>query len=262
MSTATGHQRLTETDRRARSKADQVYAQVKESILSGALPPGSSIDKMALCQQLNVSRFPVSAAINRLAYERLVVIEPQHGSFVARLATSDMREWMMIRRALEIEIVGELALDVPEEARSGLGRNMRYQQVACDAADASGFYTLDVEFHRLLVGALGFRQAVEILEGLRSHLERLRRLLLAPPDRMIEACAEHRRIVAAMEAGDRAGAQEAMRTHLDQTTRLFENFAVQFPNLFTPSPSQYKQSPNNFTQSASLFTQSARFYSA
>lgn len=237
MSTATGHQRNTEMDRRARSKADQVYAQVKESILSGALPPGSAIDKLAICQQLNVSRFPVSTAINRLAYERLVVIEPQHGSFVARLATSDMREWMMIRRALEIEIVGELAMDLPEEARSGLERNLRYQQTACDAADTSGFYTLDVEFHRLLVGALGFRQAIEILEGLRSHLERLRRLLLTPPNRMVEACAEHRRIVAAMEARDRSGAHEAMRIHLDHTTRLFEKFAVQSPGLFTESTS-------------------------
>ena len=254
MSSATGHQRPPETDRRTRSKADQVYAQVKESILSGMLSPGSAIDKVALCQRLNVSRFPVSAAINRLAYERLVVIEPQHGSFVARLAISDMREWMMIRRALEIEIVGELALDVPEAARSGLERNLRYQQAACDAADSSGFYALDVEFHRLLVGALGLRQVVEILEGLRSHLERLRRLLLAPPDRMINACAEHQRIVAAMEAGDRAGAQEAMRTHLDQTTRLFENFALQFPDLFTQSPSQYKQSPSIISQSPGAFT--------
>jgi len=57
---------------RADSKAGQVYGAVKEAILSGDLEPGQPIDKLALCDRLGVSRFPVSAAISRLAFERLV----------------------------------------------------------------------------------------------------------------------------------------------------------------------------------------------
>src|SRR5579884_3935270 len=94
--------RMTQsTDARRASKADQVYEDIKEAILSGALEPGAAIDKMALAERLGMSRFPITTAINRLAYERLVVIEPQHGSFVAKISAEDVRELMLIRRALE-----------------------------------------------------------------------------------------------------------------------------------------------------------------
>ena len=222
----------SDADLRRSSKAEQVYAEVKESILSGTLQPGAAIDKIALCERLGVSRFPVSTAINRLAFERLVLIEPQHGSFVAKIATTDVREWMMIRRALETEITGELALNLTADVRASLGRNLRYQQTASEAGDRFGFYALDVEFHRLIIGALGFVQAIEILESLRAHLERLRRLLLAPVGRMPDAFAEHQAIVAALESGQRQSARQAMRQHLEQTTRLFEDFARACPDLF------------------------------
>ena len=109
---------------------------------------------------------------------------------------------------------------------------MRYQQAASEAGDRFGFYALDVEFHRLIISALGFVQAVAILESLRAHLERLRRLLLVPPGRMPHAFAEHQAIVVALESGQRQPARQAMREHLEKTTRLFEDFARTSPDLF------------------------------
>src|SRR5258708_38618590 len=92
---------MSETEARRSSKADHVYRDLKESILSGALEPGGAIDKLALCERLGVSRFPVSSAISRLAYERLVTIEPQHGCVVAKIWIADVRERLRGRRALE-----------------------------------------------------------------------------------------------------------------------------------------------------------------
>src|SRR5579872_4915106 len=142
-----------EESRRA-SKADQVYDEIKEAILSGSFEPGMAIDKVELCNRLGMSRFPVTTAINRLAYERLVVIEPQHGSFVAKISADDVRELLLIRRALEAEIAGEAAQRLTSEALEKLERNLRYQAAAVEAQDYSGFYALDVEFHRILIGGL------------------------------------------------------------------------------------------------------------
>src|ERR1700735_5827808 len=69
----------------AYSKADAVYGELKEAILSGALEPGSLIDKTDLCERLHVSRFPRSAAVSPLAYDRLVDVAPPHGSFFGRI---------------------------------------------------------------------------------------------------------------------------------------------------------------------------------
>ena len=224
---------MQNADPRRGSKAEQVYAELKSAILTGLLEPGAAIDKLALCARLGVSRFPVSTAINRLAFERLVVIEPQHGSFVGKIAAHDVREWMMIRRGLETEMAGELARALPPETRTGLERNLRYQQAAAEAGDLSGFYAQDIEFHRLIADGLRLSQSIAILEGLRSSLERIRRLLLTPPDRMFVSLAEHQAIVAALVKGDRLAAREAMRIHLKMTTALFEDFAVARPGLFS-----------------------------
>ena len=226
-------QGIQSPDPRRGSKAEQVYAEIKSAILTGALEPGAAIDKLALCSRLGVSRFPVSTAINRLAFERLVVIEPQHGSFVGKIAAVDVREWMMIRRGLETEMAGELAQALPAETRLGMERNLRYQQAAAEAGDVSGFYAQDVEFHRLIAGGLHLSQTITILEGLRSSLERIRRLLLTPPERMHLALSEHQAIFAALVKGDRHAARETMRAHLKMTTSLFEDFALTRPGMFS-----------------------------
>ena len=218
---------------RRSSKADHVYETIKEAILSGELEPGTAIDKMALGERLAMSRFPITTAINRLAYERLVIIEPQHGSFVAKISSEDVRELMLIRRALESEIAAESAGRLGAEAKEAIDRNLRYQQAAMEAVDYAGFYALDVEFHQLIIQGAGLRHAREILEGIRTHLERIRRLLLTPPGRLPNTLAEHRKIAEALRVPDMDAAREAMRTHLVQTTLLFESYAKERPNLFS-----------------------------
>ncbi len=122
---------------RAGSKAEQVYEAVKEAILSGELEPGQAIDKLALCERLGVSRFPVSSAIGRLAFERLVRIEPQHGSFVAPISAGGVREHLFVRRALEGEIAAEAAVDLDEEGRADLAANLaEAEEAAARAATA------------------------------------------------------------------------------------------------------------------------------
>ena len=214
------------------SKANRVYHDIREAILSGTLEPGAAIDKIALCERLGVSRFPVTTAINRLAYERLVLIEPQHGSFIAKISADDVRDLMIIRRALEVEIASEAAQRLPEESFIALERNLRYQQAAEQAKDYAGFYALDVEFHQIIINGIALAHAHEILEGLRAHLERVRRLLLTPPGRLPNTLKEHRAVAEAIKSGDAQAARAAMRAHLEQTSTMLATVSKQRPDLF------------------------------
>ena len=197
---------------RASSKAEQVYEAVKEAILSGALEPGEPIDKLALCESLGVSRFPVSAALSRLAFERLVLVEPQHGSFVARISAQDVRERLFIRRAIE---------------------NLREAAIAAESGDRPRFYALDVGFHAALTSHLGLERSGEILDGIRAHLERVRRLLMTPRGRMQATIDEHAAIVEGILIRDAGKARTAMEAHLSQMTVLVEKFAAERPEMFS-----------------------------
>lgn len=219
-------------DRSHVSKANRVYDDIKEAILSGVLEPGAAIDKIALCERLGVSRFPVTTAINRLAYERLVMIEPQHGSFIAKISADDVRDLMTIRRALEVEIASEAARRLPPQFLAKLERNLRYQKAAEQAKDVPGFYALDVEFHEIIINGIALAHASEILEGLRAHLERVRRLLLTPPGRLPNTLKEHQAVADAIKSGDAQAARAAMRYHLEQTSAMLATVSRQRPDLF------------------------------
>jgi DNA-binding GntR family transcriptional regulator len=218
---------------RANSKAEQVYGAVKEAILSGELEPGQPIDKLALCERLGVSRFPVSAAISRLAFERLVRVEPQHGSFVARISFADTRERLFIRRALEGEIAAEAARRFDEAGKIALKENLRDGAIAEASGDRPRFYELDVAFHAILTQHLGLGRSGEILDGVREHLERIRRLLMTPAGRMKATIAEHEAIAAAVVDADATRARAAMEAHMIEMTALFETFSRQRPELFS-----------------------------
>ena len=221
------------------SKASHVYGTIKEAILSGELAPGSAIDKLALCERLGMSRFPVSTAVNRLAFEKLVVIEPQHGSFVSRISLPDVREFMLIRRAIEADVAAEAARAGSATLNDELDRSLRYQSAAAEAGDHAGFYRLDVEFHQLIVQSLGLNHAAEVLDQLLSHLERVRRLLITPPGRSQTTYTEHREIVRAIAARDPVAAAAAARGHLERTSAMFEVFARDNPKLFAESSADH-----------------------
>ena len=218
---------------RVNSKADQVYGELKEAILAGRLEPGESIDKTALCEKLGVSRFPVSAAVSRLAFESLVVVEPQHGSFVARISAADVRERMFIRCALECEIAAEAARRLPPPGLEALEANLKLEREAVDAGDRASFYAYDVGFHQTLTTHLGMRRSAEILDGLRAHLERIRRMLMQTPGRIRGTLVEHATIAKAIAIGDVEGARAAMERHLSGTTEQFESFARERPELIS-----------------------------
>jgi GntR family transcriptional regulator, rspAB operon transcriptional repressor len=218
----------------AHSKADAVYSELKEAILSGALEPGCLIDKAGLCEKLNVSRFPVSAAVSRLAYDRLVDVAPQHGSFVARISLSDVRERFFIRSALEGEIAAEAARRMTRVDKEALAANLKEEAAAIEADDRATFYALDVAFHQIFTTRLRMARANDVLEALRVHLERARRLMMSPPGRLRATISEHAAIFSAIEVGDAPAAREAMKVHLSMTRTLLESLATERPGLFSP----------------------------
>jgi GntR family transcriptional regulator, rspAB operon transcriptional repressor len=218
----------------AHSKADAVYGELKEAILSGALEPGSLIDKTGLCERLQVSRFPVSAAVSRLAYDRLVDVAPQHGSFVARISLDDARERLFIRSALEGEIAGEAARRMTRADKDALAANLRQEVAAVAAKDHATFYALDVAFHQILTARLSMARASDVLDSLRIHLERTRRLTMSPPGQIRASMNEHAAIAAAIEAENPDAAREAMKQHLSITAARLEDLAKRQPELFSP----------------------------
>lgn len=219
-------------DRRRGFKAAMVQEALRRGIIRLELAPGMRIDKAAVAAQFGVSRQPVSEALARLAAERLVEIEPQRGTFVARIRLQDVIESAFVRQALETAAVQAVAAEIDAPTLARLERNLDEQAIAERARDGERFYELDLQFHALLFERLASPLAADIVESSRAQLERARRLLLPKSRRTSDTLQEHRRIFERLAAHDPPGSAAAMREHLHRGVQELKEFARERPDLF------------------------------
>jgi DNA-binding GntR family transcriptional regulator len=206
---------------------------VRDAIVRLELRPGETIDKSALCERLNVSRFPVSEALGKLAEEGFVVVLPQRGTMVSRIDVAACRQAMFIRRALECEAVRYVTAGISDELIAQFRNNLAGQKRAMARDDRVNFHALDLAFHALLLDTLGYERVTSAVDAARANLDRMR-FFLCTPTRQSETYAEHVRIVAALSARQPDEAAAAMRDHLDLVMAELEEFAKTHPDLVTP----------------------------
>lgn len=217
------------------SLSQRVHASLKQAILNLTFRPGEILRKPEICAMLGVSRSPVSEAVARLQAEALVDVIPQAGTFVARFSMEEIREGAFLREALELAAVERVARTITEEQLILLRRNLRLQAALIEDGDTAGFYKTDAEMHELILGFTGFRRLSALSETAWVNVNRARQLILPHPGRVRATLAEHRAIVAALEARDPGRAREATRLHLGQLVTLLEPLVHERPELFAPA---------------------------
>jgi len=214
------------------SLSSRVYLSLKDAILSLRYQPGQIMRKRDICQQLGISRSPVSEAVTRLAADGLVDVVPQAGTFVARFSMAEIREGAFLREALELAAVERVATTITDEQIKLLKRNLRVQQALVDDLDIKGFYECDTEMHNLILGFTNYRRLAAMAETSWLQVNRARQLVLPHPKRIADTLAEHNAIVAALEAHDPQAAREATKDHLQQLLLNLEVLERDRPNLF------------------------------
>lgn len=215
--------------------SSRVYLSLKDAIVSLAYRPGQIMRKRDICEQLGISRSPVSEAVTRLAADGLVDVVPQAGTFVARFSKDEIREGAFLREALELAAVEHVAKTITDDQVKLLKRNLRVQQAHVEDLDVQGFYELDTEMHNLILGFTNYRRLAAMAETSWLQVNRARQLVLPNPRRVADTLAEHQAIVAALEDRDPEAARQATKTHLRQLLLNLEAVERDRPDLFDDS---------------------------
>ncbi len=210
---------------------ERVERMLRAAIVALEFAPGEFIDKTLVCARLGVSRFPVSEALGRLAAEGLVEVLPQRGTRAARIRLAEVREAMMIRRALEAMVAETAAGRLPRDARSALEANLSEQELAVVEDSRMRFHALDLAFHEILVTGLDLPRVGAVIEASRANIDRVRRLL-SSPRRQAVTLAEHEVLFRAIAASDAPAARRAMEDHLDAVAQELDGLALRQPDVF------------------------------
>ena len=199
---------------------DQVYGQIRETILNGGFPAGYRLDLAELSADLGVSKTPLTEAIQKLTREGLVTVRPRSGTFVSDLDAAEVHESFGFRRAIEF---GAAEMIVEKIADSEVADLERMQGAMADLVRGNvsrnalpDFLRLDYDFHDTVIAACGnalildhYRQVNTVLmvARMRSHYSL---------DQFRNAVGEHEGIVRAVAARDAERLIAASRAHLDR----------------------------------------------
>jgi DNA-binding GntR family transcriptional regulator len=154
---------------RYESLAERAYHHIEEMIVTLQLEPGAVLSEQQLAEELSVGRSPVREAIQRLAYEKLVVVLPRRGILVSDINLRSHRKLLLVRREVE-RLMVRLACNAATEVQIAGFRKFAadFQRHAKDN-DVRGFVRTDAAFNELLAESVDnefARNAVQMTRGL------------------------------------------------------------------------------------------------
>lgn len=172
------------------------------------------IDERGLAEDLGVSRTPIREAIARLEHEGLVRTVPRRGTYVVRKSRAEIIDGVMAWAALE----GMAALMATQRASDEEIGSLRgifagFAPEADLAAKIDEYSVANVEFHRRIIELSKSAVIARSVEGLRIHVQAIRRRTIHEHERFMRSIVDHLAIIDAIEARDSELAERLVREH-------------------------------------------------
>lgn len=213
---------------------DQVYALIRQAIISIELAPGQALSENELADEYGVSRTPVREALIRLANDGLVEVVPQLGTYVSRINPQDVREAQFIRESLELASLPGVTDNASETDAAALHELLEAQRAAAAKSDLTRWFELDEDLHRSLLEIAGHPRVWPVVQSAKAHMDRVRMLSLPEPAVLADLITQHADIVENVLAGRRREARTVMTRHLRLVLDHLLSFEHRYPDYFVP----------------------------
>src|ERR1700744_3098709 len=176
---------------RAATAASRIYSDLRAQLVSLQRRPGEVISEAEIALSYGVIRTPVREAILKLSDEGLLEIFPQSGIFVSRIPVTALPEAIIIRKALE-ETTARLAAERATTSQVLVLRATLERQREAEAArDSEAFHQADEAFHATIAEIAGHPGIWRLIQQVKVHVDRYRRLTLPQRGRIALAISEH-----------------------------------------------------------------------
>lgn len=211
---------------------EELFRQLKSDIISLTLTPGSKISEVEVAKAYAVSRQPVREAFMRLGELNLLEIRPQRATRVRKISHQDLHNTRFIRAALEVEVVRAACRGASRKGLKAIRDNLKEQELAVKAGDASALHPLDYQFHNLICIAADRLPVFKIIAENKAHTDRVCMLELADAAGMQEVLEGHTGMFDAISAQDEELAVAKTRGHLKHLDATLASASQNYPDFF------------------------------
>jgi DNA-binding GntR family transcriptional regulator len=170
------------------------------------------LDERQLCQDLGVSRTPIREALSVLEQEGFVRSIPRRGIFVVRKSKRDIVEMITVWAAIE-SMAARLAATRATTAEIAGLRNALAAFDDDPSGKISEYSDANMAFHKTIIRLGGIDLMASITDTLFIHMRAVRAVTMTQDNRARRSVADHRDIIAALEARDAGRAERLVREH-------------------------------------------------
>jgi len=207
---------------------EEIVRQIKTMIAEGRLKSGDQLPpERDLAEKFLVSRTSVREALRALESVGLIEIRPGEGTFVREISVEALVEPLALvllsqramieelfeaRRMLEPVIAGLAARRATKDEVQEMERILEAQAKEINSGNTG--LAQDAAFHVAIGTAAHNRAITRIVHAVMDLLAQSREEAIGTPGRPTRSHEDHRRILAAIRAGDASGAERAMLDHV------------------------------------------------
>ena len=195
------------------STTAHIVESLYKAIVEHRLQPGAKLVEQKLADHFGVSRTLVRQALYQLEQQRLVVIEPARGAFVAAPSLQEAQEVFEVRRMLEAEMVRVFMRQITPPQIRALRDHLLQEKEAVSTENVPSRVALLGDFHVLIAKLLGNKVLEQMLSDLIARCA-LITLMYQSTQAAQHSNREHVGIVAAIVTKDEAKAVQLMEEHL------------------------------------------------
>jgi DNA-binding GntR family transcriptional regulator len=196
-----------------RALYQEVAERLRQQIFARQLEPGSWIDEQKLAAEYGISRTPLREALKVLAVEGLVTMKVRRGAYVTEMSADDVAQVYHLLGLLEADAAAEVARKASDAQRAEL--RQIHDRLEKQVRNRDAFFATNEAFHLKLLEFAGNRWRSQVVNDLRKVMKLNRHHSLFKQGRLADSLAEHRGVMAAIEARDERAAGRLMRAHFD-----------------------------------------------
>lgn len=203
---------------------NQVFDSLMRAIALGELKPSERIRQAALAARLNVSRQPISHALQLLKHEGLVRDAGRQGVEVTPIDPEYMRQLYQARKSLEVTAIGLAAQRIadrkaPIDEIEALKQALENGHRTYDRKEPLPMLIqADYKFHTALYQLSGNVVIGQMMSGRWAHLMRSMLIVLDDPHTPGRAWEEHDGIAESVLTGNVLEASDLAARHLQRAS--------------------------------------------
>lgn len=203
---------------------DAVYYVVADEIVHFRLLPETKLAAARIAADLNVSRTPVTIALDKLASDGFVCIGDGKYYIVSPFDKEEYQSFFRLRAELEAGAIRLAAENITKAELNQLKRIHNKLSEAYDAGNWDGITNGEQHFHQLIVNASKNEYFISAYRNLYQQIRRYRIYLIFDLDNMSAIKSYHKMLVNALESGTADICEATIRAHLTRVPLTYADY--------------------------------------